>query len=324
MAVTDRTAQQFRTKFVLYEETVFNTPNPTPAGYVLRGTCEPGHSQKRVRNPGYQGNRLPGPSFLDVIDPRATIAVPMYLDEIGWLLKYGIGVPVSGTATIKVHTFKAGFNGASVGDMPRSFGIEIWYPDLATPKYLYLGGGAVNELVVPWGPGGATEIRAMATFASRIINDAPKDASPTEYTTAPCSQRDISAVTVGGSSVVGTALSGEIRHRNNIEEGLYGAGNAGNRTDIPHGDVDTNGKTRFRFLDTTYINLAINGTESSQGVTWTLGTHSLALTVPELYFDESAPTGKALVHDLAWSAHEQNHADATTLKAVLSNAVTSY
>ena len=62
-------------------------------------------------------------------------------------------------------------------------------------------------------------------------------------------------------------------------------------------------------------------------MTWTSGTYSLTLDIPELIYQAASPavTGPAGIrYTLNFQAYYGNHADATVLKSTLVNSVSDY
>jgi hypothetical protein len=254
----------------------------------------------------------------------------MYLDEIGWILKHGVGEPNSVTTTTTAHTGKVGYydnTGLEIGDLPTGCSFEVGTLNLTTPLYHQMWGGRINELVIPFGAGGPAQISVTAICADHDPDaTSRKDGSATEYTSDAISQTDISAITEGGGAST-IVLGGEIRINNNLDGSMYTVGNGGVISELPTGIASVTGTVQFQFQDDTMIDKLEDFTESSLGVTWTSGTHSLALTIPELKYNNSAPTtgsGSGLIHDVTFEAYYGNHADATLLQYVLTNDTSDY
>ena len=324
------TGQSYFRDLIFFEEDVAYGTLGT-VGYKLRvNELTPRSEQAVMTNMVYTGSRMPAPPFRDLNSVGISFSCPMYLDEIGWILKHGIGEPNSVTTTTTAHTGKVGYydnSGLELGDLPDGCSFEIGYTDLDTPLYHQFSGGRINELTIPFGAGGPAAISVNAICqdddpaqTSRI------DASPTEYTTDALSQTDISAITEGGGAST-IVLGGEIRINNNLDSSLHTVGNSGLIAELPTGVASVTGTTRMMFQDNTQIDKVTDWTESSLGVTWTLSTHSLAITVPELKYNRTVPvpgSGSGLILDMSWEAFVGDHADATLLKYVLTNSVPAY
>jgi len=299
-------------------------------GYKLRvNELTPRSDQAVITNMVYTGNRLAAPPFRDTLSCGLSFTSPMYLDEIGWILKHGVGTAVTTGGPTYVHTGKAGYvedTTLVIGDLPDGCSFEIGYPDLDTPLYHQFIGGRIGELVIPFGAGGPATIQATAVCKSDDPDAAArKDGSATEYTSDALSMTDISAMVVTGASTI--VLGGEIRLNNNLDTSMYTVNNAGAIGALPTGQASCTGTVRMMFQDDTELDKVYEFTESSLGVTWTSGSYSLALTVPELKFNRATPVpggGSGLILDLSWEAYYGDHADATVLKYVLTNAVASY
>jgi len=112
-----------------------------------------------------------------------------------------------------------------------------------------------------------------------------------------------------------------------IPRHFRGVNNNGQLGELPSGQSSVTGTVRVLFQDDTYLDILTGFTESSLGVTWTSGSYSLALTVPELRFNRTVPVpggGSGLILDMSWEAYYGNHADATTIKYVLTSNVADY
>lgn len=316
-------SQAFLRQVVAIPETAWGTPGAS--GYVLRVFAD---FSPREESPAEEvvvcsGNRLPALPVQTTVDAGLSLSVPLFIDEIGWWLKYAMGVPATaGSASPYTHTFKAGFSGASTGDLPAGLAIDLGYTDIT--QYGLLVGGRVQSMTIPINPAGAFRAAIEIAGKSWTYASVAQIGSPTSYTTQPLGHRAISALTVSGSS--NTRLTGgEITLANNLDTNAYTVNNSGLRGELPSGNASVTGWLEFLFPDLTQYNLAKNWTESSLGVTWTSGANSLAITVPELYFGLAAPANQpGLRLRLPFIAGKGDHADATVVKAVLVNAIASY
>ena len=321
------TAQSYFRDLVFFEEDVAWGTMGT-VGYKLRvNNLAPRSEQGLITNMVYTGNRLPSTPFRDTLSCGLSFEAPLYVDECGWLLKHGVANPdTSGTGPY-VHTGKVGFDAASVGDLPDGCSWEIGYTDLGTPLYHQFIGGRINEVVIPFGAGGPASLNCTVVCKSDDPDvTSRKDATPTAYTSDALSMTDISAMTEGGGAST-IILGGEIRINNNLDTSVYCVNGGGSLGDLPTGQASVTGTLRVLFQDDTILDKVYEFTESSLGVTFTQGTASLALTVPELRYNRAAPApggGSGLIFDLSWEAYKGDHGDATTLKYVLTNSVASY
>lgn len=323
------TGQAFFRYFQIVEESTYDTTPATPSTVQLRcSDIRPREEQRLIQNAAYKGDRKPGPPFRDVLNGSVQVTMPVYIDEIGWILKHGLGAAATTGSDPYTHTFKAGFSGASEGDIPTSLGVEIGYTDLDTAQYQRFTGMRVSEVVIPFGPGGPAQMQVtlVGNPPTAAYATSAWDSSPTSYTSDALSMTDISAMTEGGSAST-IVLGGEIRLSNGLDSSMHTVNNSGKLGALPSGLVSVSGTVRVMYQSATELNKAINNTESSLGVTWTSGSTSLALTIPELKYDRTCPepgSGSGLVVSLPFMAFEGNHADATLLKAVLINSVSSY
>lgn len=320
-------AQTYFRELLMSEEATYGTLDAK--GTKLRVTdISPRSDQPLITNMVYTGNRMPSTPFRDNASVGLGFTCPMYLeDEIGWILKHGIAYAEDAGADPYTQTGKVGYSETAIGDLPIGCSFEIAYTDLDTPLYHQFVGGRFDELTIPFGTGGPAEIQCSVICASDDPSAAARmDAGPIEYTSEAASQTDISAITEGGGAST-IVLGGEIKIKNNIDTTLYTVGNAGVIAEAPTGAAAVTGTTRMMFTDATQIDKVKAFTESSLGVTWTNDGHILAITIPELRYNNAVPvpgSGSGLILDLSWEAYVGNHADATLLKYVLTNSVANY
>ena len=155
------TGQSYFRDLIFFEESSYGTMGTT--GYELRvNELTPRSEQGVITNQVYTGNRLPAPPFRDLNSVGISFTCPVYMDEIGWILKHGVGEGVDAGAGPYTHTGKVGYTDGSVGDLPTGCSFEIGYTDLATPLYHQFSGGRINELVIPFGAGGPAQIQVTA------------------------------------------------------------------------------------------------------------------------------------------------------------------
>lgn len=319
----------FRT-FEVVAESTYGVAPATPVAYRFRcmDPLTPNPTQANIPNRIYRGTRQLGKPFRDVVSGTVQVTLPLYLDEVGWFLKYALGAPETSGTGPYTHIFKAGFSGAAVGDIPVGLQLQIGYTDLSTPVYEIWTGCRVSDIVIPFGAGGPASVQVTFTGnpPTAAYATSPLDASPTAYTSSPLSMTDISAFTEGGSSNT-EALGGEIRLTNELDTSQHTVNNSGKHGAMSSGAAVVSGMTRFMFSVQTLLNKAILGTESSIGATFTSGTSSMAIDVAELQYSRTGPKpggGAGLITELPWDAFYGDHANASALKITLVNSVATY
>ena len=130
-----------------------------------------------------------------------------------------------------------------------------------------------------------------------------------------------------GGAPIAIVTGGEIALDFTLDGDQYAIGAGGLRGDIPEGLVQVIGNIKAFFQDATLYNKAVNGTESSLLATWTDGAHSLAILVPELKYERSAPGiegPRGVLVELPFRGYYENNADATAIKVTLINTQASY
>jgi len=326
------TGQSFRRTCDIIEEETWGATPASPTAYQMRvNDIQTRVTQRVLTNAVYRGDRLNGSPFRDVLSCGLTVKAPIYLDEVGWWLKHGIAEALQGGSSgARTHTGKVGYSDDAVGDLPVGLSIEIGYTDLGTAQFETFTGCRVDSVVIPFGPAGPAELTIGLVGQDQTFDTTTKDAAPTTYTSAALSHTDISSMIEGGGgspTETTICLGGEIRVANNLDTTVHTVNNSGQLGDLPSGRAAVTGTVRFLFQDLTHLNKALNATESNLGVTWTSGSDSLAITIPELKYHRSSPvpgSGSGLIADLEFEAFYGNHADATLLKYVLSNTTYNY
>ena len=257
------TGNPYRRSIVVSEETVAGTTDATPTGYRLRCTSiTERRSQDLIDIGAYRGDRRQGEPIPDTIDVGLSITVPVYPDEFGWWLKWGIGAPATTGSGTFTHIYKAGYSGADDGDIPGGLSIEVQYPDLDTPQYMMYLGCRVNTLSFSYNPSGGLFANIDLLARSASISGTPQDGTPTAYTSSPINQEDVTSVKEGGSTNA-ICRGGEFRVNNQIDGSVYYVGGLLKRGALPTGQVAVDGTTTFDFQDSTLIGKGTAGTESA-------------------------------------------------------------
>lgn len=99
------------------------------------------------------------------------------------------------------------------------------------------------------------------------------------------------------------------------------------RGDISEGMTQVTGSIETLFQDTTQLEKAEQGTESSLQATLTSGNYSLAIDIPEVMFERTSPPidgPKGLLATLPYRGFYRDNADATAIKITLINDVAEY
>ena len=321
------TGSVHRRAAVISEETVPGTTDATPTSYLLRCTdIQTRAAQSLIDIPAYRGDRRQGIPIPDLIDAGLTITAPVYIDEIGWWLKWGVANPKTTGSSVFTHTGKVGYSEDVDGDIEGGLSIEVQYRDLDTPLYQVFTGCRISTWKLSFQPGGGLFVtmeivaRAAGDFATSSVQG-----TPTEYTSLPLSQADVTSIKEGGSTNA-ICRGGEFRVNNDLATDIYYVGGLLNRGDLTTGQAIVDGTVTYSFQSVTLAEKGTNGTETALEIIWTQGATTLTIEAVEMLYVPTQPTaqGSALVLAFEWKAFEGNDADAAPLKYILLNAVTSY
>jgi len=314
-------------EMIMIEESTWNTTPGSPAGYKLPISAVGGSwlQQNLVDNPELRGNRNPAAPVLGNKRVNGNFTATLHYDAIGWVLKHGIGTPATvAGSTYHTHTSKVGFANGSVGALPAGMTLEHGYTDLGV--YHVYTGCKVSTLGFSVSPEGVTTIDVGIIGADwDEDNGASLDASPTAYTSDAVSEFR-GAISEGGSPIA-YIQSVDFTLNNGLDDSLYVVGGQGVISELPENTASLTGNVTALFQSNALLTKALGKTESSMELSWTTGSESLTLEIPELVFEPAAPTvsgERGVLITLPFRAFYQDDAEATILKSTLVNTVTSY
>ncbi len=298
-------------------ESVYGTTPGTPNGLQmpfysnsLKGT------QELIADELIRNNRNASEPALDVMDVKGSVVVPVDVIGFGWWLKAMFGAPVTTGSGPYTHTFKP-------GNTQPSMVLETGFTGIG--KYLLYNGCKISKCTISFGPKGDVRATLDIVGGKFAAGAASFDATPVAI--AVTKFRGSQLAMQEGGSAIATVLGGDLTIEFGLDEDQYCVGGAGARADIPEGIIQVSGNIRTLFEDLALITKATGATESSLVWTWTSGTASLALTIPELLYSPSLPgieNAKGVVLDQTFKGFYKDHADATSIKAILTNTQASY
>jgi hypothetical protein len=295
------------------EESTFGTV-ATAGINLLAIDCSVNLQQNLIESRVLTGTRNPQQPALDEKSVSGSLTVQPDPTVFGWLLKHAIGAPTTSGVGPYTHVFK-------VADLPTSFSLEKYFSDNAIAlQYL---GCRFNGFSLDVGSGGILEA-SFDVLGQDQTNLARFDSSPTVV--APVPLRNASVALTEGGSAFAKALRFSLQYGNNIEP-TKTVGNAGKIYALPEGMARPSGTLSILFDSMTTLNKALNATETALSLTWTAGTHSLAIEIPEVRYAVTSPpiTGPGgIVVDLAFQGYYEDDADASAIIATLVNAQANY
>ena len=288
------------------------------AGYIVPINSFNVRSTRALnRRATLQGNRNPIEPFAGNLSVGGNIVVPV--DSVGlalWLIGM-FGLPTTSGAGPYVHEFK-------VPSEQRSLTLETGFTDLATDKFQRFVGckissfamttGGDGELVANIGIMGKSDSMEAATFHAG-----------TAVTLVPVN--NFQAVILEGGGAIATVTELSI----NLDFPLtpyYVIGGSGSVGSLAEDTVGVSGNIKCLFQDTTLLDKALAGTESSLKLTVTGAANSIfELEVQELLYERNSvpvPGPQGLLVDLNFQGFYSNGSEASGIVARLTNGVTSY
>jgi len=321
------TAKGSMVQLMIAEEATWGSTPATPTGIVIPVSGVGGEWYRRnlIDNPELRGNRNPAAPVRGNVVVNGSFQVPLHLDAIGWILKHGIGKQdTTGTTSPYIHTGKINFSdGTEDEDLPVGLTVEVGFTDIN--QFHKYDGCRINSLSVNATSEGVCVFDVGVVGQGVTQASSSMDASPTVYTSSAIDHFAASITEGGGATTIVTDVT--LTLNNNLDTSMYVIGGAGSLGDLPTGMASVTGSLTALFQDDALLTKGRAHTESSLGLTWTSGSDSLVLTVPELVYEPAAPTisGPAGVKaTMNFRGYYANHADKTALKYVLTNTVATY
>ena len=265
----------------------------------------------------------PGPGNISV---DGSITTKLFA-EMGLLFKGALGSVSTAGADPYTHTF------VPANSLP-SFVIEKGFEDIA--QYLKCNGCKIGGFSGDINQEGFFTLSFPIMGQKETPSGSPFDATPTEIAPTVFNNFDISTIEEGGASIaIVTAISG-LTYDNTLNGNNFviNPSAPGIRTGVAAGLPYVSGTLEASFENLTLLNKAINSTESSLKIIWSLGdglgsagNESLEIYIPELIYARNSPvveSAQGITISLAFEGYYQDHADAASLKVVLKNSTATY
>lgn len=299
-----------------FELVAFGTP--AAVGYILPINSFDVRSTRALnRAATLQSDRNPREPFAGNLAASGNIVVPV--DSVAmaiWLIG-AFGLPTTTGAGPYVHEFK-------IPSSQRSMTFETAFTDLATAKYQRFVGCKINSLGLTVGGDGELVATLGAIGKSDSLEAATFHAG-TAVTLARLNNFH-AALTEGGSAL---ANATEITMNIGLPmDPYYVIGGAGSVGSLAEQQVEVSGNIKCLFENTTLLDKAIAGTETSLKLTVTGSASSVfELEIQELLYERNSvpvPGPQGLLVDLNFQGYYANGAEASAIVARLTNGVTSY
>lgn len=274
--------------------------------------------QSLIESSTITGRRDPVAPGMGQIDVSGNIEFPLCVRNVGVWLTHMFGEPVTtGSAAPYTHIWKV------KDDMP-STTLEKGFGDLS--KHATYPGCKISKFALSAAVGN-NELTANVDVmgANEVLNSAPLNDTPTILSLLRFN--NFQASVVEGSTALADCRKMDLSIDFGLDGDTYCLNGSGARTDIAEGLIQPTGSIEALFKNTSLLDKAINGTETSLKLTFTSGPHSLVFLLPELIFERSTPTidgPKGLLLSLAYRAFYSDNSDNSAVKITLINDVASY
>ncbi|WP_330998002.1 phage tail tube protein [Pectinatus haikarae] len=235
---------------------------------------------------------------------------------LGDLLNMTNGVSTAGAALYQ-HVFK-------VGDSIPSLTIEKGFSDIS--KYFRYLGAKVNKFSLTAQVGNNETTYTMDMMAANEVEAAvPLSAAPSSL--ALLRFNNVNAEVKEGGNTLAICRKIQLDIDNGLDGDTYCLNGSGIRPAINEGVLTPSGSVEALFIDTSLLDKAINGTETSLELIYSNGPYSLSIKLPELLFERATPTvdgPKGVTATLSYKGYYSNDSGNSAVIATLINDVSSY
>lgn len=305
---------------IIQEETTYRTDPASPDAHLLHfSKCGLKMSRALERNDSIQPNRNPSMPARGNIEVGGTLNVNLQA-YIGQLLKGALGSVTTTGAGPYTHVFK-------VGSSIPSFMIEKGFTDIN--QFFKYRGCKIGKMSFNVTSSGFQKIDFDVLGGEEVQGTTSFDATPTDLGEMPFDGFAVSSILEGGVAIANVVSIDGLTFENNLDGSMYLIGGQGKRAFIPEGSVFVSGTLKALFEDVTLYNKAVNYTESSLKIVYTLGTgdgsagnESLEFLIPELLFAPDSPAieGPAgVLVNMPFEGFYNNGSEASALQVTLKN-----
>jgi len=261
------------------------------------------------------GTRNPVQPFAGNRDVNGNIVIPADSVAMWYWLKGAFGAPGTTGADPYVHEFK-------IGDTQPSMSIEYQFTDLATDKYVRMLGCKMSGFSMSFGGDGELISSLSILGASDSIESSSFDAAPAAVSIARV--ENFQTVVLEGGSTLSNATELSVEVDFGLDADQFVIGSDGVRGALPEGIVAVSGNLKTLLEDTTLLDKAIAGTETSLKATVTASASSIfELELQELRYERNTPDipgPNGLLVDLNFQAFYDNGSEASAIVVRLTNS----
>ena len=311
----------FEKLLMVFESTYNTTPSISPGDMVLvpfNRNNNLGSDENMIdAETIIPGKRYETEPIFGNISVAGGFTVPMDVRYIGYWLKLLLGAPVTSGAGPYTHTFEPSSDSPSVT-------LESGFTDIS--RFHVFNGIKVNRFSATFEVD--TELTAEIDLLGGkelASSGTTLDASPVEQTITRFNAKNVTLKEAGSPLAICKSVTV------NIDQGLaddvFTLNSGGFRYSLPEGKMMISGTANLLFLDSTYPDKAIAGTETSLEIECTQGAHTLTITLPEVKFKRKPITRDGwgpMYFEMEWKAYYQNNAAGVPITVELVNDVTDY
>lgn len=264
------------------------------------------------------GRRDPVEPGMGQIDVSGNLTEPLDVRNIGVALTLMFGEPVTtGSSAPYTHvwTIKDDMPSATIEKGFGDLGKYAVYPGCKVSKFSLSAAVGNNETTYGLDIMGADE-----TLENESLTETPVVLDLLRF-------NNFQAAVMEGGIALGTCRKMDLNIDFGLDGDTYCLNGSGRRTDIAEGIVQVTGNIEALFNNTTLLEKAISGTETSLKLTFTRAAHSLEFLIPELIYERNTPTidgPKGLLQSLPFRGFYSNNSDNSAVKVTLKNDVASY
>ena len=314
-------ARGFQEKLLIAFETTYNeTPTINDGDMVAVPFNSIGlGSDENMIDPAtiISGKRYESEPIFGNVSVQGPLVVPLDVRFIGYWLKAMFGAPTTTGTGPYTHAF------SPVDDNP-SLVIERGFTDIS--KYSVFNGVKINNFNLDFSTN-AELVASLDLLGGKEISPASStlDGSPQELTITRFNAKNV--VLKKGGSDVAIATNGSLKMSQTLDDGVFTLSSNGFRHSLPEQRLMINGSAELLFVDSEWIDLAINGTEFDLEFYMTAGAHSLKITLPEVKMRRQPISGEGVgpkYVPVDFKAYWQDSVDGVPIKVELINDVASY
>lgn len=302
-----------------YEDVAFGTV--ATVGYVMPVNSfgvKPNQALNTAQT--LTGTRNPVAPFRGNRNVSGPIVIPLDSVCMSYWLYLMFGDPGVTGAGPYVREFK-------IGDTMPSGSLEAAFTDLATDKYQRFLGNKVASWSGEFGGDGELVTNIDIIGASDSLENSAFDGSPTSKISSLARVQNFQAAITEGGGALSNATSISFNVNFGLDENTYVIGGSGVRGSLPEGIVAVTGNIKTLFEDSSLLDKAIAGTESSIKITVTASATSIfELEFQEVEYERNSPDisgPQGLLVDLNWQGFYTNGSEASAIVARTTNNVAS-